>query len=437
MGAAKLLALTERWQPPQLQQHQLWRVADILSFARRQVPYYRDRGRAYAVDGELSMQRLRELPLLSRAEVLAHASALHSAEALESARRWGRDVAREANSSGSTGQHVTVQVDQASAAMVQALAQRDHAWHRRFTERRAAVIRAVPTGSTLERSGLTWSAAGGKLSVLEVHTPVREQLDWLLERRPAYVSTYASNAGALLAEAERSSLAWPELCELGTFGELLGGHIREAAKRVWGVPVVDAYSCVEFGYMALQCSEHTHYHVQSEHVLLEVLRADGSPCEPGESGRVVVTALHGYAMPLVRYEVGDFATLGAACSCGRGLPVLSSIVGRVRNLLRLRPDPEHDAADPGDVLWPRYASNILGGRFPVRQFRLVQRDYEVFELQLVAEPLGESAEHALRVLIAQTLRPHLAADPQLSFNYLESIPRGAGGKFEDFVCAMA
>src|SRR3546814_16158281 len=93
------------------------------------------------------------------------------------------------------------------------------------------------------------------------------------------------------------------------------------------------YSSQECGYFALQAPGHDHYLVQAEVVLLEVLRADGSPCEPGETGRVVVTPLTNYAMPLLRYEIGDFATVGAASPCGRGLPVLDRILGRVRNML--------------------------------------------------------------------------------------------------------
>ncbi len=430
--ADTMLKKTEQWRPDQLVGHQLWRLADILSYATSQVPYYRDRKAVYAVRGDLSLDSLRGLPVLSRREVLEHAEALRSQEPAAQARRWGRDVVRRASSSGSTGQHVTVQVDRTSAAMLPALAEREHRWHKRQTQLRAAAIRAVPEVSALRQGGLTWSAAGGKLSVLEVHTPVREQLDWLLERRPAYVSTYASNAAALLAEAERSSQRWPELLELDTFGELIGERLREVALRVWGVPVVDAYSCVELGFMALQCGQTTDYHVQSEQVLLEVLRADGAPCEPGETGRVVATALHAFAMPLVRYDLGDYATLGEACACGRGLPVLTRIVGRVRNMLRLRPE----AGESADLLWPRYASNVLGGRFPIRQFRLVQRDYEVFELELVAEPLGAAAEAALRELVLGTLSRNLPRPPVLTYRYLDAIPRGAGGKFEDFLCAM-
>jgi phenylacetate-CoA ligase len=99
--------------------------------------------------------------------------------------------------------------------------------------------------------------------------------------------------------------------------------------------MVDMYTCQEAGYLALQCPDHPHYHVQSENVLLEVVDDQGLPCAPGEVGRVLVTSLNNFATPLIRYEIGDYAEVGAACSCGRGLPVLKRIMGRYRNLLTL------------------------------------------------------------------------------------------------------
>ena len=75
--------------------------------------------------------------------------------------------------------------------------------------------------------------------------------------------------------------------------------------------------------------------MQAENVLLEIIDAAGNPLPPGNVGRVVITVLHNLAMPLIRYEIGDYAAFGGECTCGRGLPVLERIVGRARNMLRL------------------------------------------------------------------------------------------------------
>src|SRR3546814_11153852 len=85
------------------------------------------------------------------------------------------------------------------------------------------------------------------------------------------------------------------------------------------------------------CSSDLHevYHAQSENVLLEVVDDDGRPCGPGETGRVLITSLHNFATPLIRYELGDYAEVGSPCACGRGLPVIKQVLGRKRNRLIL------------------------------------------------------------------------------------------------------
>src|SRR5690606_7290 len=95
----------------------------------------------------------------------------------------------------------------------------------------------------------------------------------------------------------------------------------------------------ETGLLAPQVETASSYLVQSESAIVEVLREDGSPCEPGEIGRVVVTTLQDLLRPLVRYEVGDYAELGSPPEPGSerlaGFPRLRRIVGRQRSMVRL------------------------------------------------------------------------------------------------------
>ena len=103
-------------------------------------------------------------------------------------------------------------------------------------------------------------------------------------------------------------------------GESISPGTRTEIEEGFGADVVDRYGAMETGQMALQCPEGIHYHVQSENVVVEVVNADGQPVEPGEQGRVVVTTLHNYAFPLIRYQIDDVVTLGDSCSCGTWSP---------------------------------------------------------------------------------------------------------------------
>jgi phenylacetate-CoA ligase len=196
--------------------------------------------------------------------------------------------------------------------------------------------------------------------------------------------------------------------------------VREA----WDVPLTDLYSASETGYLALQCPRHEHYHVQSESVLLEVLDDAGRPCAPGQVGRVVATPLHNFAMPLVRYDIGDFAEVGEPCDCGRGLPVLKRILGRVRNMLT--------TAD-GKRYWPVFGTRALMDAAPVLQHQFVQKAYDLVEARLVVgAPLTPAQEARFRERVQSQLPPGV----QLRIAYRERLERSASGKFEDFVSEL-
>src|SRR5262244_3296802 len=103
--------------------------------------------------------------------------------------------------------------------------------------------------------------------------------------------------------------------------------------------------------------------------------------EPGDNhteiGRVVVTPLYNYAMPLIRNEVGDMAETGTASpACGRGLPTLRRIVGRYRNMFRYR---------DGSASWPATAKLKLADFIALRQFQVVQTDLDTIEIRYVPE----------------------------------------------------
>jgi phenylacetate-CoA ligase len=135
----------------------------------------------------------------------------------------------------------------------------------------------------------------------------------------------------------------------------------------------------------------------------------------------VVTALHNFATPLIRYEIGDYAEVGEPCACGRGLPVLKRILGRQRSFLVL---------PSGEKRFPE-ARMILTDIAPeIRQFQLTQKSLETIEVKLVAaSPLTSAKEsRVVQGLIEKFEHPF-----NYEFVYVDDIPRGANGKFEEFI----
>jgi phenylacetate-CoA ligase len=207
--------------------------------------------------------------------------------------------------------------------------------------------------------------------------------------------------------------------------EVVDDALRETCREVLGCRIVHNYTAGETGYIALQCPDHDHFHVQSEVMLVEILDAVGRPCPPGEIGRVVVTPLHNFAMPLLRYEIGDEAVFGDICGCGRGLPVLTRIVGRVLDYVML-PSGRRRRVDTGHVAMAKIAA--------IREFQLIQRSVERIEVLLVvARPLDNDEERAVRA----TLLKEVGSEFRFDLTYRESIARTAEGKLRPFISEVA
>ena len=426
-GAAMLamqfqFAQSERWPADMLRAAQFAQLTLLLRHARATVPFYRERLAAIDLSGPLTPDAFSSLPLLRRQDLQDRFADLCSTAVPPD---HGR--VHEGQTSGSTGRPVRFRATELNGLFWRAFTLRDHLWHRRDFSGKLAVVRGrVKSGESPGWGPSTDVAFRTGPSVTRgVDCTVAEQAAWLSRERPQYLLTIPANAGALAGYCEARGIRFPGLRELRTYGEALHPDLRRQVSAAWGVPLTDLYSCSELGYLALQCPGQEHYHVQSEGVYLELLNAAGRHCAPGESGRVVVTSLHNFAMPLIRYDIGDYAEAGEHCSCGRSLPVIRRILGRVRNMLRL---------PGGGLRSPRFGETQFTAIAPVRQFQVVQRSLEDIEVLLVAaRPLTADEESALRALILRNLGHPFS----VRFSYREDIPRTASGKYEEFRSEVA
>jgi phenylacetate-CoA ligase len=427
-GANACLALllqlegSERLVPELLEREAMRQLAALVRYAWDAVPHYREAwAGAYDPALPFSVERLRALPLLTRAALRERFEALKS-------RGYPAEqgAASETRTSGSTGAPVRVLATGVTRLFWDAITLRDHAWHRRDLSGKLAVIRrgVAPGVAASWGKATAGLVRTGEAAMLDVDADVGTQLDWLERQAPAYLLTYPSLAAELAKETLARGRRLAGLLEVRTLGESLGPDVRALCREAWGVPLADTYSAEEVGYIALQCPGSEHYHVQAESLVVEVLDESGAPCAPGEVGRVVLTDLHNFATPLIRYEIGDYAEVGEACSCGRGLPVLRRILGRTRNMLVTR---------DGRRFWPAFGSRGLMEVGGIRQHQFAQTALDAVEARLVTNaPLGEQKEERLRRHVLARLPPGFS----LSIAYRASIPRGAGGKYEEFVSEL-
>lgn len=412
--------------PEDLERLQRDALLRLLRFAVDNVPYYRDRDvyRDAALGDGLTTAAWRSLPVLTRAQVQEAGNDLRS----EDVPRQHLPLA-ELVTSGSTGRPVRSLATAVTNLMWRAITLRDHLWHERDLTGRLAAIRAdlndevPPEGVEGDNWGPSTAAVypNGPCGVFSVRYDVARQAEWLKTQKPDYLLTYPSNLMALAQHFAAGGTTPPSLRGVSTYGEALPEDLRPLVRELWGVDLVDTYSAQELGYLALQCPRGEDYHTQAESVYVEVLDEQGEPCGPDQIGRVLVSTLHNYAVPLLRYELGDYAEVGPPCACGRGLPVLRRILGRQRNMWVL-PD--------GARVWPLFGSREWGHIDALRQLQLIQHDVDRIEAKVAGpRPLTRAEESE----VAGLLRKRFDYPFELVFTYVDVIDRTPSRKFEDFV----
>jgi phenylacetate-CoA ligase len=439
-GAALLAVLfqleqTQWWTPERILARQRDQLRQLVAHARAQVPFYRERLQAI---GDLTgdwVPAWQRVPLLRRKDIQdADADQTMIVEALPP----GHGELREIYTSGSTGKPIRSVRSELWELIWSAFTIRDHLWHRRDLTRKLAAIRESAKGVALYPDGAvapSWGYASativrtGPMVALNVATTVEQQAEWLQRHDPDYLLTHPSIAHRLAEYCLAHGVRPKRLKQVMTIAENLRTEVRSACRAAWNAPVIDVYSAREAGYIALQCPDHEHYHVQSEGVFVEVVGEDGAWCAPGQVGRVLVTPLHNLAMPLIRYDIGDPAELGEPCGCGRGLPVIRRILGRTQNMITV---------PSGERRWPLLSSDNIEAMLriapAIRQYQFVQKDLGLIELRLVvASPLRPEEEKAL----VGWIQTKFAHPFRVTFAYLDALPRTQAGKFEDFVSEVA
>lgn len=367
---------------------------------------------------------LSALPILTRREVQDHYAAL----LCESVPASHLPLV-ETGTSGSLGQPVIVQRTQVTQLFWAAFTAREHLWNRRRETGTLAVIRSrdeLRDGVRFPDWGYPVShiCATGPMFGFHSGVPASELVSRLSNVDPHYLLTYPTNLQALLDEFEARKITLPNLLQIRSFGETVTDALRERVRRVLGVGIADCYSSQELGLMAIQDPGGDAYHVMAESYVVEIVDHVGQPCAPGELGRIVVTDLQNFAMPLVRYDTGDFGVAGNAGRGERGMPTMRRIMGRQRNLAWV------------NGVWrrPVFSPYVFRKVAPVLQFQVVQDGATSLEVKLVCETaLNGVQEAAIRDILLPSFSPAF----NVRFTYhAEPLATGRTGKFEEFICRL-
>jgi phenylacetate-CoA ligase len=328
---------TQWWSLSQLQDLQTKKLQKLVEHAYENVPFYRARleERRLRPEDVQSVQDLTKLPILTKRDVKEN-----SANALLARNVASKDVLP-GMTGGSTGIPLQFARHVDSTSRDWAAALRAWGW---------AGYRLGDKYATLWGHPLTiaqQASLKGRLqnlfmrnlflSAYNMDNDSLSEYAHKLERyKPRFLRGYASAVHALASTIERKQAHRISPRAIFTTSEMLFDSQRALIEEQFGCKVFDHYGSGEVHSVAHECEYHSGYHVTSENMIVEVVKKDSSLAMPGERGELVVTDLHNYASPFIRYNTEDAGILSETlCPCGRGLPLLSALEGRSSEIIVL------------------------------------------------------------------------------------------------------
>jgi phenylacetate-CoA ligase len=425
-----LLKNSQWWSAGELKDWQFEHLNRLISHAARNVPYYSIlfEKLGISLDKKIDQEIWKTIPMLSRKDIRGLEKKLFAKSYPTSLGNFGF-----VSTGGSTGLPVTIKKTEYDGFIWDSMNLREEIWHKDFFLGTIANFKGINSdlfssdsfqsnaqefagGIIIQNWGaptdIVWKT--GKMGIMQPGKPLSDLANFLLELKPDYLLIKPSHLRLLLSYFHENQLKLDSLISVWTMSEEVDDNLRGFCKDIFGCGIISNYSSAEVGYIALQCPEESNLHIMAEANYVEVINQAGQECAPGELGKVVVTPLHNYAMPLIRYEIGDEV----------GLQTIRRIVGRTANFLVLK---------NGNKRQIDFSHYRLSAIRSIREFQLVQRSLEKIELRLVVTNQFTSTELES---INQMMKNTFSKDFGYEINFFEQLPRTKSGKLMQFISEL-
>jgi len=247
---------------------------------------------------------------------------------------------------------------------------------------------------------------------------MKNYIEQINAMRPQLVLAYAQSAYELARFSLEQSLPIENVVAVITSAGTLYPFMRATISEGFHAPVFNRYGSREVGSIATECDAHLGLHVNMETQLVEIIDDQGDYCNPGEEGEIVITSLTNYAMPLIRYRIGDMGIWAEQeCTCGRGASVLKAVTGRTVDIFLTK---------EGEKVDGEYFTHLIYFKDWVQKFQFIQEEIELIrvKIQRNSEPPTnhlKEIEEKICFVMGQSCK--------VEFEFVEDIPPHSSGKY--------
>jgi phenylacetate-CoA ligase len=407
----------EQWlSPEQIAALQWERLKRLLEHCHREVPFYRRRWKELGiVPAEIrNLDDFAQLPTLTKSDIRENFDDMKAESC--------RDGLLYKNTGGSTGEPMRFGYTRESNDRRIAVMWRGYDWAGSRMGRRTLFLWGAGVGDVTRAhhwKDRLYNAMFARRVLNSFHmteTNMAEYADAIDRYRPeiivAYIDPLVRLAQWLIATGRK---IWRPQGIIGA-AEALHEFQRKIIEQAFGCAAFNTYGCREFMLIASECEKRNGLHVNADHLVVELCKPADAPTD-SQTGEVVVTDLFNYGMPFVRYVSGDTATASSSsCECGRGLPMLSRIDGRVLDAIR--------TAD-GHILPGEFFIYLLKDVAGVERFQVVQRRLDQLDLSIVRNRHFDDAGLAY---IRREVAKVLGDSVELHCHFVDDIPLTPSGK---------
>lgn len=402
----------------------LAKLKRLLEHAERSVPFYTKRFAEAGVRASdlRTIEDLARFPRTEKAHVHDHNDDMNSRD------YHGRVL--KGVTSGSTGTALRFRQAAEHEGWIDACWDRGHAWWGVKRSDRRLILWGRPVDGGARAQAEAWLKHRLR-NGLSFNT-FEELTDEFLQRvanavvtfKPRYLYGYGSSLGALAEYMDRQGIvlegrARPRI--LVYTGDHIYEAERQTAERVFGAPVISLYGSSEAGSAGYTCPKGS-MHVSEDHIHVEYVHEDGTPAKPGEQAEIVVTTLNNYAMPLIRYRVGDLGSYsGQPCGCDITLKTMNLEVGKVADRI----------STSSKKLVSPYSLDYINkhllrtGVRGIRQFLVEQVGTDEFVLHVVKE---SPFDPRCIEIFTEKMKDYLGDSIRTEVRFTDAIPVSPSGK---------